>query len=182
MDRLTGKKEEQDYLQGPRLKWLLSLCRVLGNCQLSATTGTYSLRPSNVLYIHLSMALGLSGIKDRQPLPQLPAFPALSPFSLWLFSPEISSLLCYRYMWLALLLFPRAGQTSGARDATHLVVTSYENGSVSGCCRQHITHQAVRLIRSLWYPVQQAHHTLEPLSWGHSSYYAVTRREILSGL
>lgn len=182
MDRLTGKKEEQDYLQGPRLKWLLSLCRVLGNCQLSATTGTYSLRPSNVLYIHLSMALGLSGIKDWQPLPQLPAFPALSPFSLWLFSPEISSLLCYRYMWLALLLFPRAGQTSGARDATHLVVTSYENGSVSGCCRQHITHQAVRLIRSLWDPVQQAHHTLEPLSWGHSSYYAVTRREILSGL
>lgn len=67
-------------LQDPRLKWLLSLCRVLGSCQLSATTGIYSLKLPNVPFTHLNMALALSGIKDQQLLRQLPAFPALSPF------------------------------------------------------------------------------------------------------
>lgn len=95
---------------------------------------------------------------------------------------KISSLLCYSHMRLALFLFPRAGQTPGVRDAPHLVVTSCVNASVSGCCRQPITHQAVGLTRSLWSPAQQAYHTLEPLSWGHSSCYAVTRQEMLSGL
>lgn len=150
----TGREQGRTgLLQGPRLKWLLSLCRVLGNCQLSATTGIYSLKPPSVPYTHLNMALRLSGTKDRQPLPQLPAFPAFSPFFLWHFTPEISSLLCQRHMWLAFLLFPRAGQTPGAGDAPHLVVTSCVSGSVSGCCRQPITHQALGLIRSLWSPV-----------------------------